>query len=39
MKTLGYKKLPPSILGTPKLSPKGLVLARKIWNKIGYTGK
>ncbi len=35
----GYKKLPPSILGTPKPSPKGVKIAKEIWKQIGYTGE
>ena len=30
---------PPSILGTPAPTRKGLASARKIWRSIGYTGK
>jgi len=33
---LGYKGLPPSILGTPKPSERGLANARRIWEGIGY---
>jgi len=32
----GYKRLPPSILGTPKPPKKGIALAKKVWEKIGY---
>lgn len=35
---IGYKKMPPSILGTPKPSPQGSILARKVWKNIGYAG-
>ena len=36
---LGYEVLPPSILGTPKPSPRGIALARKVWKEIGYKGQ
>ncbi|MCE9591595.1 MAG: Gfo/Idh/MocA family oxidoreductase [Planctomycetes bacterium] len=35
----GDGKAPPSILGTPKPSAKGLAAARKVWKRIGYKGK
>lgn len=30
---------PPSILGTPSPTPKGMAHARKVWANIGYRGK
>jgi len=32
----GYKRLPPSILGTPKPCKKGLANAQRVWKEIGY---
>ena len=36
---LGYGRLPPSILGTPRPSAHGLTAAREAWRKIGYKGR
>lgn len=35
----GYEPLPPSILGTPKPSKKGIAIAREVWKEIGYLPK
>ena len=32
----GREQLPPSILGTPKPTKRGLAHARKVWKEIGY---
>jgi predicted dehydrogenase len=34
--TQGYERLPPSILGTPKPSKKGIAQAKQVWKEIGY---
>ena len=33
---LGYKRLPPSILGVPEPSKMGMAKAKKVWKEIGY---
>ena len=34
----GYEQAPPSILGTPKPSRKGVAAARRVWRETGYNG-
>jgi len=34
----GDGKAPPSVLGTPKVSKKGLANAKKVWKQMGYKG-
>ena len=38
-KDAGPGQPPPSILGTPKPTRKGLANARRVWKEIGYKGK
>jgi hypothetical protein len=38
-KDAGPGQPPPSILGTPEPTARGLAAARKVWREMGYSGK